>query len=141
MEDPNATWDIKKCTKCEKTKPYSQFHKREGGRLRSHCKECMNNQSREYQMRPDQREKRAEIWRKSSRYLKYGLTEDTFIEMFDAQDAQCAICKISIDHGCCVDHCHDTGKVRGLLCRQCNSGIGMLKDDPALLREAIWYLT
>ena len=62
--------------------------------------------------------------------------------MLDAQDYLCAICKGGPDgrgrlH---VDHDHESGRVRGLLCSNCNLGLGKFKDDPALVREAARYL-
>jgi len=52
------------------------------------------------------------------------------------QNGACAICKTKPDHTLCVDHCHVTREVRGLLCRGCNLGLGNYKDDPRLLRAA-----
>lgn len=63
--------------------------------------------------------------------------------MFAEQNGCCAICG---DHqsnqarSMAVDHCHETGRVRGLLCMKCNTGIGKLGDSPELLRKAIAYL-
>ena len=60
--------------------------------------------------------------------------------MLQAQDNKCAICKMVINESCHVDHCHDTNIVRGLLCGGCNTGIGMLQDNPDILEEAARYL-
>ena len=75
-----------------------------------------------------------------SRKKKYGITVDQLGEMLKLQDGKCSICKITLDEVFYVDHCHKTGKVRGVLCQDCNMGIGRLKDDPAILRSAISYL-
>ena len=56
--------------------------------------------------------------------------------MLQDQDQKCAICQLEIDESCHVDHCHDTEVIRGLLCNGCNTGIGMLKDNPEILEEA-----
>jgi len=75
---------------------------------------------------------------------KYGITLEDYFEIIDSQDGQCAICGTGIselDHTAHLDHCHDTGKVRGVLCRRCNTGIGMLNDDSELLIKAAEYLT
>jgi len=77
----------------------------------------------------------------------YGIGIDWFNEQYKLQNGLCMICdqpetaiirgrKISL----AVDHCHDTGKVRCLLCRSCNNAIGMLKHDPNILRKAAEYL-
>ena len=85
------------------------------------------------------------IWFRRYRYLKkYGITVEQYDEMFAAQEGKCAICERE-DEGrgrefLHIDHCHDTGRVRGLLCFFCNSGLGKFRDDPKLLLRAIDYL-
>ena len=71
----------------------------------------------------------------------YGLSEEQLSEL-EARDPVCAICgsDMSGDRNKAVDHCHETGRVRGLLCRSCNTGLGNFKDDPKRLRAAIRYL-
>ena len=74
---------------------------------------------------------------------RYGITLDNYNEMFIKQDGKCAICgnhQSETKTALVVDHCHSTGKVRGLLCGNCNRGIGCLKDDIENLRCAILYL-
>jgi len=72
---------------------------------------------------------------------KYGLGVAEYRDMLAAQDGRCAICLRS-DTGVrlCVDHSHVTGRVRGLLCRKCNTGIGMLDDSQDNLTRAKAYL-
>lgn len=75
------------------------------------------------------------------RYKKYGLTFNDFSQMVKDQNGLCAICGNPCITGILsIDHNHDTGLVRGLLCRKCNIGIGMLNDDVELLEKAIKYL-
>lgn len=75
---------------------------------------------------------------------RYGLTPDDYDRIFDAQDGRCAICSIPASeaaHGrLVVDHNYTTGRVRGLLCSNCNCGIGHLKDDAERTRLAGVYL-
>lgn len=80
----------------------------------------------------------------------YGLTPTEYQVMFVKQHGCCAICGFSAEdqrsHGkrkkrLEVDHCHKTRNVRGLLCGKCNTALGMFRDDPRLLLEAILYLT
>ena len=86
--------------------------------------------------------------RKSYKLRRYGITLCDYRELNEKQDGLCAICgnKETTRHqngdikGLAVDHCHETGKVRGLLCYRCNTGIGKLMDDPKLLRKAANYL-
>jgi hypothetical protein len=61
-------------------------------------------------------------------------------EMFAEQDGRCAICGETSTRRLDVDHCHTTGHVRGLLCNDCNPGIGRLKDDPDRLERGAKYL-
>jgi Recombination endonuclease VII len=108
---------------------------------------------------PEVRERRRKQWREwaqANRYnspdknraraLKrlYGLTQDQYDAMSVAQDHKCASCgalEIEQKHGVLVvDHCHATGKVRGLLCNQCNLILGLSNDNPVLLRRWADYL-
>lgn len=73
----------------------------------------------------------------------HGITHEDYLTMLKKQQYKCLICKQ--DHsifkdGLVVDHCHATGKIRGLLCPFCNTGIGLLKENPTILRRAIHYL-
>lgn len=69
----------------------------------------------------------------------FGLSLDDYDCMVTAQDGKCAICGEQ-NARLCVDHDHETGKIRGLLCRQCNAALGIFYDDPAILQQAIEYL-
>lgn len=83
-----------------------------------------------------------ELVRNKFRQYRYGITPDEYQALYDEQGGQCAICGIAGDtFQISVDHDHDTDAIRGLLCRICNTGLGMFRDDPALLRQAITYLT
>ncbi len=80
--------------------------------------------------------------RQRGNFKKYGLTPADFREMRTAQSEVCKICKkVNGRKELAVDHCHKTGKVRGLLCTNCNMGIGYFKDNPELLRLAADYLS
>lgn len=78
------------------------------------------------------------------KYLQttYGLTLEAFSAMLAGQNGRCAICETDTPdgQGWCVDHDHDSGKVRNILCHSCNAGIGLLKDDLALVLKAAEYL-
>lgn len=60
--------------------------------------------------------------------------------MFRRQHGKCAICRAPVMQGDPVDHCHFTGKIRGVLCCKCNTGLGQFGDDPEKLWQAIKYL-
>lgn len=79
----------------------------------------------------------------------FGIGIKEYISMYEAQDGRCAICGnegLFYDKGLgrtktlAVDHCHDTGKIRGLLCSRCNRGLGMFNDSIELLEKAVKYL-
>lgn len=74
----------------------------------------------------------------------YGITLALYEQIFTFQNGRCAICQTTEAKGhgkrLSVDHCHKTQRLRGLLCNNCNNGLGRFLDDPALLRAAILYL-
>lgn len=74
---------------------------------------------------------------------KYGITADRFDEMLVAQGFRCLVCgdpAMGQINPWFLDHCHDTGAVRGILCPSCNTGLGLFKDDPKRLIAAAQYL-
>lgn len=79
---------------------------------------------------------------KKSRLKKYGLTETAFDMMFLLQNCKCAICdKLFINRSSAyIDHDHASGNVRGLLCAQCNYGLGQFGDNPKLMIRATTYI-
>src|ERR1700722_11033189 len=81
--------------------------------------------------------------RKWSMSRLYGISWDEYHAIEARQGGCCAICGLAFErarNGLHVDHDHETGVVRGLLCQRCNNGIGCMNDDPAILRKAIAYL-
>jgi len=78
--------------------------------------------------------------RKLDLLRQYSLTNIELEKLIKSQDNKCAICKKPFITTPYIDHDHKTGKIRGLLCRECNGGIGMFKDNTTLLRNAIHYL-
>lgn len=92
--------------------------------------------------RPGYREKNAEkikqqVW-KNKLKSRYGLSPTEFYLLVGSQEEKCAICgeKVKLH----IDHNHKTGEVRGLLCGNCNRGLGLFKDDTRRLSSAIKYL-
>lgn len=133
-----ATATSKVCSRCGDEKPLEAFHcdatKPDGRAPR--CAPCKSQVSKGYYERwtPEQRAKHRE------RVLRhrYGIDQAVFDALVELQEGCCAIC--GRERPLCVDHDHETGRVRGLLCRICNSAIGKLDDDPALLVKAAAYL-
>jgi hypothetical protein len=94
---------------------------------------------------PEHRERclarrRGEPARRSQLKLYYGLSLEEYNALLTLQNGACAICEEKSDRTLCVDHCHLTRLVRGLLCRRCNLGLGYFRDHPMLLLKAIFYL-
>jgi len=91
-----------------------------------------------------------ELFQRMDAQRKYGITGAQYNALFEEQKHKCAICgsaetarsqKTKSVMKLAIDHCHKTGKVRGLLCSSCNQGLGRFKDDVDLLRKAIDYLS
>jgi hypothetical protein len=92
--------------------------------------------------RSENKEKIAEGYRRHILRKKFNLTKEDYDQVLANQNGTCAICSLSCETGrdLAVDHDHETGKIRGLLCRNCNVSLGLMKDDPARLRKAAEYL-
>lgn len=86
----------------------------------------------------DARNSEAVRWSRLHRL--HGITKDDWFALVAKQNGLCAVCQIELTDDPVTDHCHDTGRVRGILCRKCNTGIGLLGDDPANLLRAYRYL-
>lgn len=74
----------------------------------------------------------------------FGISLRDYEAMLEAQGGGCAVCGAKSSGGrwesLPVDHCHETGKIRGILCLHCNTGLGHFSDDPARVRDALAYL-
>lgn len=92
------------------------------------------------------RENNPEKLRAQRRKSNYGIENECFLQMLEAQENKCLICEMIFNNNGTksevpvVDHCHISGEVRGLLCLKCNNGIGLLKDDPLIVGRAVKYL-
>ena len=144
---------MRRCFMCKEVKPIKLFELRKNRPLGrgTRCKSCGTKRVMEYHARNRERtaatqrryfaKNSAQIqWREKA--LHYGLTELELHTIFQRQDGLCAICECPLDLGrrTHVDHDHDTGVVRALLCISCNAAIGYLKDDPLLVDAAACYL-
>jgi hypothetical protein len=111
------------CRSCGEVKPHSEWHRNATASdgLSTSCKACRASKGRAGHLK-----------------RQYGITEAERDEMIASQVGLCVIClKAPAVH---VDHCHETGRVRGVLCFNCNSAIGKLGDDPDAVRRAAAYL-
>lgn len=161
------TFSPRPCTKCGETKDESGFYAspRHADGFTRQCRSCQIAKSvarhrrvrdetgkwpsqatqrtptrlayeAEYRRRP---ESKAKALARARRH-RYGLTADEYDALVLASGGLCAICDEDMGDDICVDHCHDSGAVRGLLCRNCNFGLGHFRDDPTRLAAALAYL-
>lgn len=147
----------KACAGCKEERPVTQFgfapRMRDG--LKSYCTPCLSEYGRELRAKDPEAARAAESRRARARYtpergrrrhLKdmYGLAPEEYDQMLAAQGGRCAICEAPTAGGkgdWHVDHCHESGANRGLLCSTCNVGLGMFRDNPDLLLAAARYVT
>jgi hypothetical protein len=135
----------KVCTSCNTEKPLSDFSVRKTGRIGDlvmPCKPCRVQAHRtKRRSNPDYY---LQIERKSKFKNQYGITIEQYEEMLFSQGGGCGICATKTPSNrtkyFAVDHCHATGKVRGLLCTKCNRGLGLFNDRTDLLKSASNYL-
>lgn len=152
--DLDLSSGLKTCPKCQTEKPLTQFGKSKSTvtGLQVYCKPCCSKRHDEWRRQnlakcaADQKKHRLanpERFKDYGRKQAYGLQPGEYAAMLAAQDGKCAICKRSENNGrggLHVDHCHDLGHVRGLLCHGCNVSIGHFQHNTAVLEAAIQYL-
>jgi len=133
---------MKECKICSVVKPFDDFVKRKNrpSGVQSYCKKCHNAKMK--------LKDRTEYNRNFDLNKSYGIGIEDYNEMFAKQNGCCEICKTHITQlnqtrkkHLCVDHDHETGKVRGLLCDKCNRGIGLLQDNKDIILNAYHYLS
>jgi len=141
----------KTCVVCKKIVSYDGFfkNKRNQDGLSFRCKPCssrveeyINNrekilhQNRVVYHKNKDRKKQAQYRYK----FKYGIGIDEYYKMVEEQGNKCLICETT-GNKLQVDHCHETGIIRGLLCRKCNIAIGLFKESEKNILNALWYVS
>ena len=140
----------KTCSSCKEEKEISFFSKHRGNKdgLRYSCKQCDAVSRKKYWDSRAGKEvsnkwrgsdKGRESRRNTKLKARYGITLDDYYEMYESVDGSCEICKNEFDV-LAVDHCHESGKVRGLLCKPCNTALGLMKDSQETLFNSQVYL-
>ncbi|PZG06804.1 endonuclease VII domain-containing protein [Nonomuraea aridisoli] len=126
--------DHKFCPRCSEIKPRADFGRNRTAKdgLTTYCKQCHTIVARENKAKNHGSERSYLL-----RY-RYGITDDDFARMLARQGGLCAVCRAV--PGTFVDHCHRTGQVRGVLCFNCNNGLGHFGDNTVLLELAALYL-
>ena len=133
---------LKVCNKCGEEFPSTlkYFFKNKGG-LNSQCKDCRNKHQKEW--RGKNKERCKEYNKKRRLKINFNMSLEAYNNLLEKQNHCCAICKKHENDNkrdLAVDHNHKTGKVRGLLCINCNRLIGYSKDNIETLENAIRYL-
>ena len=129
---------MKQCKECKVIHPLGNFYfkKYKNAGHESRCKDCYKSYKKKY------RDANKDLIRAQNKRRNPGWNIDRYNEYVVLQDNRCAICgteEPGLSDWCC-DHCHTEDKARGLLCVQCNSGLGYFKDNPETLQSAIEYL-
>lgn len=107
---------LKKCSQCGRMLPLSMFAPKS-----NRCRICRRDYDWQY---------------------RYGVSPEEYHQLWESQEGKCKICGKELPEGeyLSIDHDKETGEVRGLLCKQCNSGLGYFKDNPENLRKAAEYI-
>lgn len=144
--------DFKSCSHCNKTLPIEKFYKLSRGGVRADCISCSSLRNKNYYTK-----NKKELTSKSKAYAlenkekikndkmrrKFGIAIEEKILLFAKQGNKCAICgctENNVGRDWDIDHCHKTGKIRGILCSNCNRGLGLFQDSSEYLKQACTYL-
>lgn len=139
----------KRCFRCKglhSTSDFSVDKSKPDGRS-IYCRTCKRKIQKKNRPSKELRKSKRSRYARSDRNWRlktlYGITVDQFEAIFAAQGNKCALCKSEKSDGknFVVDHCHKTGRIRGILCSYCNRALGMFKDSVDLLGTAIVYLS
>jgi len=153
---------MKKCVRCNNVKSFNEFNKAKNNKdgYYSYCRDCGSNAARSWKaLNRKQYKKQQQKWAKNNKekvnniannyyqkklkFQQYGITKDQYDSLLKSQSNGCKICGNNNENNraLAIDHCHKTGKIRGLLCGNCNRGLGQFKDNKELLSKAIKYLS
>ena len=121
---------MKVCNQCKENLPDDQFHKRtmRSGKvgLQPKCKSCQTANRKQY-YKPHEYMRR-----------KFKLTEQQYSELMNVDS--CQVCGGDFGKKKCIDHCHTTDQIRGVLCHNCNTALGLVGDNVEVLSKLIQYL-
>ena len=130
---------MKICKVCKEEKELDLFYNKadtkDGKMFR--CKVCDNLSGKKYRALNPEKTKQSSI--RSNLKFKYGMTLEDRDDLIKKQGGVCAIC-CELKDRMVIDHCHSTGKIRGMLCNSCNRGLGYFGEDIQSLEEAITYI-
>lgn len=140
---------MRRCSRCEQVKPANEFANH------AWCRGCLSVYSKGLKKTPESKARHAalEAQRRASSpaYLRerasriakcYGITIEDYARIINRQGGDCASCGDELDMGkkTCIDHCHRTGRVRGILCANCNFAVGHVKESAERARKIAHYI-
>lgn len=129
---------------CKQEKELDEFHrdKRTTTGRAWYCKDCANRKSREWHNSHKNLKEFKLIRRDRNFRTKYGMSLNEYNQKLLDQESKCEICSIDLidNYNIHVDHCHKTNEIRGLLCGNCNRGLGSFHDSPQKMLQAIKYV-
>lgn len=114
------------CGRCKQVLPEGNFTMYKNGKVHAYCKPCKSDHFKNYQ-------------KTIGRFKRHGITKEIYEQMYSQQLGKCFICK-STNAELHIDHNHNTGKVRSLLCKECNMALGLIKENKETLKNMIKYL-
>lgn len=137
--------DSKRCGLCATVKPLNSFRlrsDRSNGLRQSYCKDCENAYRREWRVKNPEKERQYERKHRFRRDFGGAIDPAEYDRRLAQQGGTCAICDRQCPSGysLAVDHDHQTGEIRGLLCGSCNRALGLLGEDVDRLAAAVEYL-
>ena len=123
---------MKLCNKCKVEKPLTEYYKRtySSGNVgyQNNCKKCQGKQRVQY-WKPHQVARR-----------KFGLSDEEYTTLIERSQGLCEVCNNPMGNKRCIDHDHNTGEIRGVLCNNCNTALGLVGDNVTTLTKLIQYL-
>jgi len=122
----------KKCNRCSITQDVKFFSKRtySSGKIgwQNKCKSCEREVKKNY-YKPHEFARRL-----------FKLSDEEYFRLIEDTQGKCDICKNPMGRKVCIDHCHETQKIRGVLCNNCNTALGLFNDNISVMKDAIQYL-
>ena len=145
---------MKKCSRCGEPKSLGSFPKNPkcSDGYAGVCKSCRYNtikkhretgKGREQNVEGQRRYRKTDTYRNTRLLRLYGITLEEWQILYDKQKGCCIVCErhqAELTKPLCVDHCHKTNKVRGLICSHCNSSLGFLKEDRNIVLRLVGYI-
>lgn len=135
------------CSTCYGVLLYNSNPEYQERQIKNSREYYLKNKKRFYDSNKRRKESNPERYKTTLRNChlnrSYGITQEEYLKIFEEQEKKCAICGTSKfdKKGPAIDHCHDSGKVRGILCGKCNRGLGLFMDNINNLKVAIEYLS